>query len=651
MRQVTIFDKTAFKAKAQPIFPPVHSSWRLPKELPDLRDYNGPIAIDTETYDPNLLTHGPGWATHTGHIVGFSVAISKKKRWYFPIRHEIGPNLRAEEVIAWAQRNLAGRQPKIGANIMYDVGWFMAEGVRIGGEWIDVQHAEALLDETARSYSLDTLAAKYRLPLKDSAAFTEWANAVYGKAKDQRANIYRCPSTLIGPYGEHDAVLALQIWKKQRPLLRANRLEKVFDLETRLLPVLIAMRFRGVRIDLDHTERVRDKLQKMEQKATKKLRYIVGFDVNVNAAAHLERVAKHLGLPIKRTAKGNPSFTGNILRDYDHKAMRLVQDIRKYQKLRSTFIEGALLGKHVNGRVHTSFNPLRSDSGGAVSGRLSSSLPNLQNIPSRDPKLAPLLRRCFIPEHPDLRWWRGDSSQIEYRFLAHFAVGPGAKELRKQYQKDPNTDYHQAIIDEIQAITGLLLDRKPAKTINFGLIYGMGRPKLRTTLGLKKKKAEKLFRAYHKGVPFAHATFEYYADLAETTGEVRTILGRRSRFNVYEPYDQDRDNPVFAYSIAQARAMFGNQFRRAFTHKALNRVLQGSAADHMKTVMITCWEAGLFEELLPALTVHDELDGDHEPCKRHKKILREIKHTWETCMELRVPILADFEYKKNWGEE
>ena len=285
--------------------------------------------------------------------------------------------------------------------------------------------------------------------------------------------------------------------------------------------------------------------------------------------------------------------------------------------------------------------------GGTESGRLSAANPNLTQVPSRS-DLGKKIRKCFIPGEGYTDWYRGDVNQVEYRFLAHFAVGKGAKEMRKKYRKDPKTDYHIATQQQIHRITNQLLERKPTKTINFGLTYGMGEPKLKASLNLGDREAVNLFAAYHEGVPFVKETFEHFMDIAARTGVITTILGRRSRFEMYERAWGE----TYVHGYKNALRKWGpGRFQRAFTHKALNRKLQGSAADHLKKGMVLTYESGVNDRLggVPNLSVHDELDG---PCnfEEHKEELREMKRIMEGCIQLRVPMLIDFEIGPNWGD-
>lgn len=319
---------------------------------------------------------------------------------------------------------------------------------------------------------------------------------------------------------------------------------------------------------------------------------------------------------------------------------------RKYDKLISTFLDGYVFGSHVNGRIHTQFHPLRGEDGGTVSGRFSSSNPNLQNIPARDKEAKRLLRSVFVPDDASHVWWKFDYSQVEYRLLAHEAVGRGAEAIRERYRADPTTDYHEATRQQIKAQTGIMLERSPTKNINFGLAYGMQIRKLAASLGLSVEDAQPLFDAYHAGVPFVQETFDKFQRQARATGEVRTILGRRRRFDLFGPRSFDSTGTGLPMDKAIERWGRGN-IRRLDVHKGLNQRLQGSAADIMKQAMVDCYESGAFDATgVPLLTVHDELDFSAPPDVPE---FAEVRRIMETCVELKVPLICEPSTGPNWG--
>jgi len=625
------------------------TGWRPPTSFPNLSRASC-ISIDTETYDPELMDYGPGWARGKGHIVGVSIGVPDGGRWYFPMRHEIEPemNLNPEHVLAWLRHTLSDpSQPKIGANLLYDIGWLRQEGVEVAGDLIDVQFAEALLDERA-PVALESLGQKYLGEGKVTNLLYTWLDDFYtgGPTGKQRANIYRAPPRLVGPYAESDADLPLRCAQVLYPLLVKENLYDLFVMECDLIRFLLEMRWQGVRVNMDKAGEIGDALKVQEAQVQRELDAMVGQHVDINAAASLVKAFDCMGVHYPKTAKGNPSFKKEFLENLEHPIGEKIREIRECAKLRGTFIESYLVNSHVNGRIYCQFHPLRGDSGGTRSGRYSSSTPNLQNIPARHPILAPLIRGLFIPDVGDLGWRKYDYSQIEYRFLAHFAVGPSGEEVRRHYREDPDLDYHELTQKLVLQQTGTKLGRKPAKTVNFGLIYGMGRATLTARLGFGSKEGQALFAAYHKGAPFVKETMDEASDLCKRTGVVETILGRKSRFDLWEPDSRGRaDGPALPYE--QAIRAYGS-VRRAYAHKALNRKLQGSAADLMKKATWKCMKDGIFRATgYPKITVHDELDFS-DPGGRDEAF-REMKHIMENAIPLKVPVRLDYDFGPDWG--
>lgn len=645
-QDIPVAGKRSSYAPPMPEIP--DTGWRAPTQFPNLSRARR-LAIDVETYDPELITHGPGWARGSGHIVGVSVA-TDDAGWYFPVRHETCPeqNMDPEHVFRWLRDTLSGPQPKVGANLLYDVGWLRQEGVHVAGRLYDVQFGEALLSETGRT-SLDTLGKKYLNEGKTTDLLYQWLADWFGGDPDgkQRRHIHRAPPSLVGPYAIGDVDLPLRVLSAMYPKLRSEGLVELFEMENRLIPLLIEMRFKGVRVDLDRAAQLNDHLFEATKEKQAWLDKAAGFGVNVNAADSLAKLWQSLGLPIKQTKTGRPSFTKEVLAGVNHPVVEAITLIRKWEKMRGTFVDSYILGSAVNGRLHCQFHPMRDDGNGTRSGRFSSSHPNLQNIPSRDEELAPIVRGLFVPDEGHASWRRYDYSQIEYRFLVHYAEGPGAEEVRRQYREDPDTDYHVFTQELVYRLTKFRIERKPIKNLNFGLIYGMGVPKLCASLGVTREQGEMIFSRYHEALPYAKATMDLCSNLAARDGHITTILGRRSRFDLWEPTVWDKEAAPLPYPQAVAR--YG-RVRRAMTHKALNRRLQGSAADMMKVAMLRCWEEGVFDRTgVPLLTVHDELDFTDPGTREAAEGFREVRKIMEEALPLRIPVRVDEEVGPNWG--
>lgn len=642
--------KTRKRVTRIPPFP--HTGWKAPKEFPRLSNASV-IGLDTETYDPGLKLRGPGWARKEGHIVGVSIAADTDGKWYFPIRHEVcvSENLNPKKVIAWLKDVLSTSQPKVGANLIYDLGWLEEEDIIVNGELFDVQNAEALLVENEK-VGLDYLGERYLGEGKETQKLYQWLSERYGgkPTSDQRANIYRAPPSLVGPYAEQDADLPIQIIPFQAKKLKKENLWNLFRRENKLIRLLIRMRQHGVRVDVDKAEQVSEKLNIELINEQKALDWLCKQKVNVNANASIQSAFDSLGVGYPYTPSGNPSFTKDFLKSCRHPIGQKIIDIRKLSKLKNDFVDKAILDHNVNGRIHCVFHQLKSDSNGARSGRLSATDPNLQQVPSRDKKLAPLVRGCFVPDYGHKQFKRQDASQVEYRFLVNYAVGKSGKLIRSAYNKNPFTDYHKLTQDLVKNETGIFLDRKPIKNINFGIVYGMQVYKLSRQLNIPLDEAEHLLNAYHEGAPFVKDTMDYCSNFASQTGYITTILGRRSRFNLWEPADysgpKDSKPPALPYKAALKN--YGGNITRAWVYRALNRRLQGSSADLMKESMLQCDEAGYFDEIgVPLLTIHDEL-GFSDPGGKDK-IFKEIMTTCENAIKIKIPIIIEEETGPDWG--
>jgi DNA polymerase I-like protein with 3'-5' exonuclease and polymerase domains len=639
------------------------SEWTLPKQLPNLRDAEI-ISLDIETRDPELLDRGPG-VRRDGYIVGIAVGVPEGHRWYLPFAHAEGPQFEPEVIKRWAQTELCRPdQPKLGANLLYDLDYLYHWGVEVTGPFYDVQVAEPLLDENRRMYNLDSLSMEYLGEGKDETLMEQYCEALGLKGKPQ-GHLWRMPPKFVGPYAEVDVDRPLRVFEEQRRLLRKEGLWDLFILETRLIPLMLAMRQRGVPVDVKATHATRHHVFKKVQEARQEVEGIVGREVNIWANEDIALAFEQLGLEFKRTKKtGAPSFPGWVLEKHPHPIGPLIFEQRRWDKFLSTFLDGHILGNQIDGRIHCQFNQLRGDEYGTVTGRFSSSNPNLQQIPKRDEILGPMCRSLFVPEPGEL-WARADYSQVELRLLAHYAVGPGSEAIREELIANPDLDYHQICAD----MSGIA--RSSAKHINFGVVYGMGVKKLCDKLGLDEIEGKALMNAYHAKMPFMKETSNAASRTANKRGNVHTIMKRRRRFPDWEPADfnlswafRDTDVPRDPVSV---RAWIKEQvekarekghrvprmgIKRAWTYRALNAVIQGSAADVMKKAMVDIWESGVCDVLgAPLLTVHDELDWSIPKTKEGIEAFHESVRIMETTIPFRVPLKADPEIMKNWGTD
>ena len=605
------------------------SSWSVPDIFPQFSETET-VAIDLETYDPHLMTCGPGWATGRGHIVGVGVA-TDDWQGYLPIRHQGGGNLDEGIVLRWLTNLLSStKRQVIFHNALYDVGWLRREGIIVKGKILDTIVAAPLINENRFSYSLDNLGAAYCDEKKDESLLQDAALAF---GINPKSEMYKLHAKYVGPYGEQDAALTLKLWNKLKLEIAEQELEKILEMESKLVPLLLEMRWRGVRVDEEKAEVVSKQLSTEEQKIQVEIKRKYGSDVNLWANASLESIFEKNKLWFPRTEKGMASFQKAWLEGHEHELPQLIVRARKLNKARTTFIDKMIMNHAFNGRIHAEAHPMRNDRGGTVSGRFSYSNPNLQQVPARDPEIGNLIRSLFIPEE-GCQWGVFDYSQQEPRLTVHYASQmnlTGAKEAVELYTEDA-ADFHQIVADMAN------IPRKQAKMINLGLSYGMGKEKLIRELGLDDTQAEKLFQQYHAKVPFIRALQDQCARVAMERGYIKTFAGRRCRFDLWEGrYERNLPLP-----LKEAKEKYGDDLKRSYTYKALNRLIQGSAADMTKLAMIGLWEEGI----VPHLQVHDEVDISIE----NREQANTVTKIMENCVKLAVPLLVDQELGKSWGE-
>ena len=608
-----------------PLFKP-QTEWLPPTEFPDLSKHDE-IAIDLETKDPDLIKMGSGSVTKQGDITGVAVAV---KGWsgYYPIAHEGGGNMDRKKVLKWFQGVLSTPATKIFHNAMYDVCWIRAIGLSINGKIVDTMIASALVDENQMRYDLNNCSKRYTGKSKNEtdlyAAARDWG-------VDAKAEMYKLPAIYVGAYAEKDAELTLELWQELKKEILHQDIQSIFDLETELFPCLVDMRFLGVRVDVEGAQKLKEELSIEEKACLQEVKKATQVDVQIWAARSIAQVFEKLHLPFDRTEKTNsPSFTKNFLQNPPHPLVKRIARAREINKAHTTFID-TILKHSYKGRIHAEINQLRSDNGGTVTGRFSYSNPNLQQIPARNKELGPRIRSLFIPEEGHT-WGCFDYSQQEPRLVVHYATLQnlyGVDEVLNAYHEG-DADFHTIVADMAE------IPRSQAKTINLGLFYGMGKNKLQAELGVSKDKAEELFRQYHGKVPFVKQLMDAVMRRAQDSGKIRTLLGRLCRFHLWEP-NQFGIHKALPHD--KALMEHGPGIKRAYTYKALNRLIQGSAADMTKKAMIELHKEGI----IPHIQVHDELDiSVNNNADRIKEIM-------EQAVSLEVPNKVDYESGPNWG--
>ena len=634
------------------------------------------VAIDLETSDPNLKTKGLGAVRKDGFVTGIAIA-TKKQTFYFPLAHAMTDNLPVKETWDYLNEKLFKNKDirKVFHNAIYDVCWIRAStGEMVQGELLDTMIAASVIDETRMKYSLDAISkiylneTKYKYDLTDKVK--AWSDGVI---QDPMTNMEKLPYSLVKDYAEQDVNLTLKLWnifdKKLDEVLYTKthadgRVEektcrKIFELETKLFPCLVDMKFKGVKIDVEKARAFGKRLEKTKNSIINYIERRTGIKIEMWAASSIKALLDHENInDYEVTKAGLPQLPKDYLSSHKNKYLRLIAKARNFDKTQNTFIEGLLEFVH-EGRIHADINQIRSDQGGTVTGRFSMSNPNLQQIPSKG-FIGKKMRELFLPED-DCEWGSFDYSQQEPRIVVHYALAlgmPGTDTLLEEFNKE-DADFHQIVADMAQ------ISRTMAKTINLGLFYGMGKIKLASELGLDRPKANKLFADYHAKVPFVKQLSIDLINFAEENKLLYTLEDRFCRFNKWETRDRKWNNSINRYDpvdilekeVAQkyytddrlnkgyvadpTYEHFTDFYKPAFTYKALNRLIQGSAADMTKKAMVNLYEQGI----LPQIQIHDEL------CLsiKNEEQARIVKEIMENAITLEVNNKVNYKHGKNWG--
>ena len=661
------------------------------------------VAIDIETYDPNLKTKGLGAIRKDGFITGVAVATGKDTV-YFGLHHAQLTTTPEVEQEFWNQLNKKILQnpdiTKVFHNAMYDVCWLRATtGKMLKGRLVDTMIAASVINENRFKYSLDSLSKDY---LNDQ----KYKYDLYEKAslegiKDPMSNMHKLSYDLVKDYAKQDVDLTLRLWnlfnKKLDEVLykrpednEIKTCRNIFELETKLFRCLVDMKFKGVRIDVQKLEEFGKKLKFRRDNLLNIIRKHTGVIVQLWAANSVKLLLDQQKITnYKKTPKsGMPQLPKDYLKTHKNKFLRMLSKAREFDKAVNTFVEG-LKGYVYNGRIHADVNQIRSDQGGTVTGRFSMSNPNLQQIPASG-YIGKKMREIFLPEE-GMTWGSFDYSQQEPRIVAHYAIKyklANTKGLKDKFEKE-NADFHQIVADLAK------IPRKQAKTINLGLFYGMGKGKLQNELNLDQKQATNLLKLYHEKIPFIKELSDNLKNFAERERLIYTLEDRFCRFNFYESTNKRWDNKLRKFEEWDPKAKeikqkdgtltyqgdwippklltkkeawdkFKSEFNQvskkkieefteegrlqqfslyyvpAFTYKALNRLIQGSAADMTKKAMVDLYEKGI----IPHIQIHDELCISVVDDKQ-ASLIKEIMET--TIPDFTIKNKVDFESGPNWG--
>lgn len=623
------------------------SDWQPPTELPDLRGQAN-VAIDLETKDDGLASgQGAGWARGQVRVAGMGIAWGEPGRvrgQYHACRHP-GSTFTPEQIGQWLSDHLRCNNIRFHFhNGPYDLGTMRAEWGLLPPAQIEDTTAKAvLINENRPTYKLDPLCQAYGLPGKDEALLREAAAAMGIKPGKVKENMWRMDARYVGPYGEADPVQTLELSYKLESEIEAQELRSAYQLEMDLIPMIQEMRWRGIRVDTDAAEQAARDLRRQRDEVMADLSHRLARKVTIDmcrSPQFLEYWHDAEGIHYPRTPKTRRgSFTADWMRTHEHWLPRLVARADQLEEAASKFIEGFVLDYAHRGRLHADINQFKSDDGGTRTHRFSYSDPALQQMPGdKQPELKKLIRGLFLPE-PGGRWGALDYSQQEYRLIVHYACRlglPGAEEARQRYLSDTRTDFHQMVAD----MTGL--PRRNAKDVNFAKVYGAGLAQFASMTGMTRERAEEVMTQYDKQLPFPKALDAECKTVARRTGYIIMLDGARMHFDRWEPAEWDaRDGAPLPIGAARKRWP-GQRLMRAFTHKAMNGLIQGGAARQTKSAMRDCWR----EKIVPLIQMHDELSfsfDQHDDAKRAVELMRETH-------QLEVPMLVDAEFGCNWGD-
>ncbi len=625
----------------KPLFA-AQTEWFPPDDFPDLSKYDE-IAIDLETKDPDLKTKGSSSMRGQGDVVGIAIAV---RDWsgYYPIAHESGPNMERKKVLGWFADVLKTKADKVFHNAIYDMCWIHRLGLTVHGTVVDTMIMTSLVDENRFRYDLNSVAQFYTGMGKNESALQE---AAKDWGVDPKAEMYKLPAMYVGEYAERDAEVTLALWQELKKEIEHQDLQSIVELEQKVFPCILDMKIKGVRVSESQVDQLDHQLKKSYDKYIKRINDDTGIYPEVWAAKSIELVCNKLGIDdFDRTEKTQkPSFTKNYLKNHKHPVLRAIASARELDKLKNTFLE-SIKNYVYNGRIHADIHQLKGDFGGTITGRLSYSNPNLQQLPNYS-NIGKGIRSIFMPEEGH-RWGCFDYSQQEPRLVVHYALATlgttGVQSIADKYDEageNPDDLEIQKAADFHSMVAKIAdIDRGQAKTINLGLFYGMGKAKLQAQLGVTDQVARNLLATYHNKVPFVKQLIHHTMDRAQQRGWIRTILGRKCRFNMWEPATFGMHKPQ---TFEDASMEHGSRnIKRAFTYKALNKLIQGSAADMTKQAMINLREAGI----TPMIQIHDELNVSYE----NEQGADKIKEIMEQAVPLKVPNKVDFEDGECWGD-
>ncbi len=587
-----------------------------PEALHDLanRLQNAPwVSIDTETTDVR-----PRWAS----LVGIAISTGPEGACYIPLRGPAGAQtLPQEDAIAALRPILENPElPKLGQNLKYDAIVLRNANVALRGAAFDTMIASYLLDAGSRSHSLDELAARYL-----DYRTTKTAELI-GKGKQQR-QMDSVEIPRIAAYAGQDVTLPWHLRDRLAPQLEMEGLTDIFrDLEMPLVTVLADMEYRGIRVDTAYLDRLSRRFAVRMAELEEQIHQTVGTSFNISSPKQLQEVLfRHLNLPAIKRTKTGVSTDSEVLEELAalHPVPQLILEYRQYAKLKGTYVDAfPQMVCPSSGRIHASFHQTVT-----ATGRLSSSDPNLQNIPIRS-EAGREIRAAFVTEE-DWVLISADYSQIELRILAHLS---GDESLRRAFRED--RDIHQSVAAEIFAIPAEAVTsemRRRAKAVNFGVIYGQTPFGLAKQLRIPQEEAAQFIDSYFARYPGIHTFFDQVLAECRKVGFVQTILGRKRKISGV------RGKPTRQRTLPE--------------RTTINTVIQGSAADLIKRAMIRVHHRLRHEGLHAAMLVqiHDELLLEC-PTMEVPIVSQLLRDEMQNALALSVPLKVDIQTGPNWGE-
>lgn len=658
------------------------TDWRMPTELPDLRGRKI-VAIDSETRDLGLASkRGPGWALGPhGYICGVSWA-AEGSVGYAPTAHPDSECFPLDNVMRWLDDLFRSGTRIVLHNGPYDIGWFGAHGVAPPVSMEDTLAACVMIDETTKGFDLDSCCERNGVPGKDKRMLADAVEAFGGDRSRPVADLWRVPARYAGVYAEADTLATLALWGQVEGQLRAQDVWDAYRTEIDLIPMVVAMRRRGIRIDTEAAMRTADEFRALSRQALERVGEVMSLRrpatlEEARSPQVLERWFRSEKIPFPKTESGKQgSFAAEWMEKYNHPLPQAIVAVRKYEEAASKFVENFLLGYSHRGRVHSEVHQFLSEEGGTRSHRFSYSDPALQQMPSPDkdpreddPDLPPgnkkgaliydravgtKIRGLFLPEEEEF-WVANDYSQQEPRITVHFAAAcriPGVEEALERYRNNPRTDYHTMVSE----MTGLVRPR--AKILNLALTYGKGLAATAEELGVSLDEAKQIMDLYFDRLPFIKPLEEMSRRLASQRGYIRLIDGARVHYNNWEGGYMDKEARAEAkrnghrldaclIDVARERQKIPGhpwatqRLRRADTRKGLNNLVQGSAARQTKKAMLEMWRQGI----LPLIQMHDELGAS---CATQQQAIQ-VAEIMRTAVPLLVPVIVDTEVGTNWG--